>query len=138
MKYLLSTLLCAALLTACGEDPSSLPEWTPADHAQPPSLQDPAGRAPARREASVDLARTLYMLHCASCHGAGGKGDGPLATGLTVPDLTAAATREKPDEALVEKIRLGGAGMPAFGGTIPPDGMQAIVAYLRGLSPAED
>ena len=38
---------------------------------------------------SVDGA-DLYRAYCASCHGKGGKGDGPVAAALkaTVPDLT--------------------------------------------------
>ncbi|MBW2241430.1 MAG: cytochrome c [Deltaproteobacteria bacterium] len=37
----------------------------------------------------------LYERHCASCHGLSGRGDGPLATSLTVApaDLTSLAWR---------------------------------------------
>lgn len=135
MKYPL-LFACALALGACQDDPSELPVWTPEDHAQPASV-DPTGRAPALGRPEVDLAKTLYMLHCAACHGGGGRGDGPAGTGLTVPDLTAATTREKPDDALLEAIRLGGGGMPAFGGTINPEGMQALVELIRAL-PAAD
>ena len=126
-------LVCALLLGACQEDPDRLPVWTPADHAKPASLVDPTGRSPAGGAAEVDLARTLYMLHCASCHGGAGRGDGPAATGLAVLDLTVENTTRKTDEALLEKIRLGGAGMPAFGGTIGPEGMQSLLEYVREL-----
>ena len=39
--------------------------------------------------------RLLYMEHCASCHGPGGKGDGPAARTLRtpLPDLTTLAER---------------------------------------------
>ena len=39
--------------------------------------------------------RTAYLENCASCHGADGKGDGPMARGLAVapPDLTMIAAR---------------------------------------------
>jgi mono/diheme cytochrome c family protein len=38
-----------------------------------------------------DLGRMTYAAHCASCHGAQGRGDGPMAAFLEadVPDLTA-------------------------------------------------
>ena len=36
-----------------------------------------------------EKARTLYNEKCAACHGEQGRGDGPLAEGLDVPDLTA-------------------------------------------------
>jgi mono/diheme cytochrome c family protein len=32
-----------------------------------------------------DLGRITYALHCTSCHGAHGRGDGPMAVFLTVP-----------------------------------------------------
>ena len=39
--------------------------------------------------------RVLYLQYCASCHGVGGRGDGPVAEALTVapPDLTRLAER---------------------------------------------
>ncbi len=42
-----------------------------------------------------DLGRDLYGWHCASCHGATGEGDGPVAEVLTVKpaDLTRIAER---------------------------------------------
>lgn len=51
----------------------------------------------------------LYRLHCASCHGKEGHGDGPVAAVLTVrpPDLTRLASRaggEFPTEAVRSAI----------------------------------
>jgi mono/diheme cytochrome c family protein len=39
---------------------------------------------------SAESGRELYFKHCASCHGAGGRGDGPVAADLKVKvtDLT--------------------------------------------------
>ncbi len=47
------------------------------------------------RESHAVAGETLYLRHCASCHGPSGKGDGPLAASLTVPpaDLTQIAAR---------------------------------------------
>lgn len=136
MKHL-TILACALLIGACQDDSQKLPEWTPADHEKPASLGDSTGRAPAGGAAEADLAKTLYRLHCASCHGAEGRGDGPMASGLTVPDLTSEGTRRKSDEALMEVIRLGGAGMPPFGGSIGPEGTRALVEHIRELAPPE-
>jgi mono/diheme cytochrome c family protein len=33
----------------------------------------------------VQKGHSLYLEHCASCHGMSGEGNGPLAPGLTVP-----------------------------------------------------
>lgn len=68
----------------------------------------------------------LFADHCASCHGAGARGDGPMAEILTVPipDLTGLAVRaggEFPLARVVEVIdgrtplRGHGGPMPVFG-----------------------
>jgi len=46
-------------------------------------------------QAQEDLGRAEYMANCASCHGASGKGDGPLRAYLTKApsDLTTLAKR---------------------------------------------
>jgi len=48
------------------------------------------------RETEVDLSgEDTFLRYCASCHGPGGRGDGPLAASLTKPpaDLTQIAKR---------------------------------------------
>src|SRR5690554_3066914 len=125
-------------ILGCGEDPERYPVWTPADHAQPGSA-DQTGRVMRSDEAEggaagagIDAGKTLYVLHCATCHGAGLDGDGPQArAGLPTPTLNSAKTLAKNDEELMERIRLGGGGMPPFGGTIGPEGMIALVDYIR-------
>ncbi len=58
------------------------------------SQQKATTKAPAP---SVASGQKLYLAHCASCHGADGKGSGPAATALKVPppDLTTLAKRNK-------------------------------------------
>ncbi len=68
-----------------------------------------------------------YRTYCAACHGAGAKGDGPLADGLRVrpPDLTLLAKRNGgtyPDEKVHRMIDgrkpvkgHGGPDMPVWG-----------------------
>lgn len=41
-----------------------------------------AAQAPAPAPAVLEAGRGLFMTHCASCHGAGGRGDGPAADQL--------------------------------------------------------
>jgi mono/diheme cytochrome c family protein len=55
-----------------------------------PALAFPATAQDAGAGGS-DLGRITYALHCATCHGAGGQGDGAMAAFLdvAVPDLTA-------------------------------------------------
>jgi len=60
--------------------------------------------------------RTLYLTHCATCHGKAGRGDGPMAPYLRVAptDLSAISTRHEgvfPTE-LVQRIVMGARRSP--------------------------
>ena len=84
--------------------------------------------------------KALYATHCASCHGAEGKGDGPnsdYASDLT-DDLR---TDLNPEGVLFYKIWNGrlkyGKGptedMPAFQGKLEKDQVWLLVEYLKVL-----
>lgn len=69
----------------------------------------------------VETGRASYTDLCAGCHGASGKGNGPNATGLTVPpaDLTAIAARNGgvfPRVEVMAKIDGYAKGEPPHGG----------------------
>lgn len=91
---------------------------------------------------NVDKGKALYAQQCASCHGSGGKGDGPAAAALqpkprnlTDKAYMAALT----DQHLTDGIKKGGAGigksplMPPFGASLKDGDIQDVVAYLRSL-----
>lgn len=83
-------------------------------------------------------AQKTYLAHCASCHGADGRGSWRAALFLTHPgDLT---HRDRmaalSDEYLFNLIKHGGAtigkpGMPAFGFHLPDDQIRELIIYLR-------
>lgn len=58
-------------------------------------LSVPLAQAQVAPGAPAELGAREYTAHCAECHGAIGRGDGPAARGskLPVPDLTDLATR---------------------------------------------
>ena len=65
-----------------------------------------------------DRGQKLYMQYCASCHGADGKGGGPVAPSLKtfIPDLTMIEKREgKFDQNKVQQIISGEIGFTAHG-----------------------
>ena len=65
-----------------------------------------------------DRGQKLYMQYCASCHGADGKGGGPVAPSLKtfIPDLTTIEKREgKFDQNKVQQIISGEIGYTAHG-----------------------
>lgn len=91
--------------------------------------------------------RTLFVHHCAACHGAYGKGDGPFGDRLwetkhirprNLTDSAYVATRS--DAQLFAVISLGGGHfhkavyMPAWSPSLTPAQIKSIVAYVREIS----
>ena len=84
--------------------------------------------------------RALYQAHCASCHGAAGRGDSWRARLLFLQpgDLSSPAMAALPDRYLVEMVRHGGSafgkpGMPSFSFVLSDAEIDAIVQYVRTL-----
>ncbi|MGI4942689.1 MAG: CopD family protein [Janthinobacterium lividum] len=81
----------------------------------------------------------LFGQNCVACHGAQGRGDGPLAHGLPVPpaNLTAEHLWMHADGELFWwlshgiKAPEGGLAMPGFAGVLSPDQRWALVDYIR-------
>jgi mono/diheme cytochrome c family protein len=100
---------------------------------EPPAL--PATGSPAR---------ALYDAHCAVCHGASGKGDGPGARVLrqVMPDFTdPAAMRAVNDRFLFDIIKKGSSqfgrsnAMPSWGMQLSDEEIRALVTFIRSLAP---
>lgn len=90
----------------------------------------------------------LYNTYCIFCHGADGKGDGPLASklGKTKPaNLTdASRMRKRSDKDLFQIIqgtadhaKINGK-MPRWGLAIPGPQIQSLVSYVRMLHDAKE
>lgn len=82
----------------------------------------------------------LYQMHCATCHGAAGRGDSWRARLLFLRpgDLASPALATLPDRYLVELVRHGGSaygkpGMPSFGFVLTDAEIEAVVLYVRTL-----
>jgi mono/diheme cytochrome c family protein len=74
----------------------------------------------------------IFAENCAVCHGAEGKGGGPMKT----PDFTNPAVQAALSEATVIKtIREGkpGAAMPAWGGKLSEAEIKAVAAFVKSL-----
>jgi cytochrome c551 len=65
----------------------------------------------------------LFSDNCSSCHGADGTG------GNGGPDLTTIPSAQDV-AAVVEQITNGGGGMPAFGGQLSEEEIQALAQYV--------
>ena len=87
----------------------------------------------------IDLARggTLYRQHCASCHGATGKGDGPDAAGLNPapPALADTAMRGVAPALMYRVVSVGvqGTSMAAWASVLSPDERWDVVQYANTL-----
>ena len=85
---------------------------------------------------------SLYARYCTGCHGPRGRGDGPNAASLPIPPARHAskdAMSARSDDALYDTIAGGGAimnrspRMPAFGTTLTPTQIRALVRHIRSL-----
>ena len=93
-------------------------------------------------EGDVREGEGLYAAQCASCHGAAGGGDGPLAATLSVrpPALRDLAVQGRfSDEELVELVLHGrpGTPMPGFARVLDTEAARKLVAFVRVLPTAE-
>lgn len=78
-------------------------------------LSAAAHAADTKRPAEVDKGQALYESHCAACHGAYGRGDGPATADLVVdiPDLGGRFTKSDVADAL-SIVRDGRGAMPGY------------------------
>ncbi|ASU33074.1 c-type cytochrome [Mucilaginibacter xinganensis] len=85
---------------------------------------------------SIAEGKSLWNLHCASCHGKTGLGDGSKAAQLkTQPeDMTKGAAQSQSDGSLFYKISEGRDDMPSFKKKIPEaEDIWNVVNYIRTL-----
>lgn len=80
--------------------------------------------------------RTLYLAHCAVCHGADGNGRGSMAAYDTYPQI--GSFRDEKYAAyspgkMFRSIRLGQGNMPAFGNILTAREIWCLVAFVRRL-----
>lgn len=86
----------------------------------------------------LDTARTTYARQCASCHGAGGQGDGPAVHAAMEPPPTDFTETERARArslyGLFNTITLGveGTAMPSFE-QLPPEQRWALAFYVGSL-----
>lgn len=85
---------------------------------------------------TIAAGKGLWSLHCASCHGKAGLGDGNKAAQLkTQPqDMSKADVQSQSDGALFYKISEGRDDMPSFKKKIPDaEDIWSLVNYVRTL-----
>jgi len=91
--------------------------------------------------AHAEDGKPIFDKNCSTCHGPGGKGDGPAGKLLKPPpaDL-ATVTKSMSDADIAKVIKEGGrsvgksAAMPAFKGKLTDDQINGLVQYVKGFA----
>jgi mono/diheme cytochrome c family protein len=85
--------------------------------------------------ASRARGKKLFAANCASCHGAGARGDGPAGAALNPrpADLMAMAGRH-PDGDFAWKIANGRGPMPAWNGQLSEKNIWDLVNFIQSLA----
>jgi mono/diheme cytochrome c family protein len=92
---------------------------------------------PATDAGMLEVGRVMYERHCFVCHGATGRGDGPIVRPGAFPFATNlvedALAVGRSDAYMYAVIRAGRGLMPAYGSRIAESERWAIVNYVRVL-----
>ncbi len=80
-----------------------------------------------------EASEKLYKAKCAACHGADGKGETATGKALKVKDFASEEVQKMSDEDLNEVIAKGKNKMPAYGKSLKPEEIKALVEYARGF-----
>lgn len=95
--------------------------------------------------ASIERGRVLYAAQCMACHGADGRGQGPLAASQPVwpPNLAGPLLWRRADGDLLWHVmngmrdRRGTPTMPAFGSTLDDDDAWALIDFMKAQGAGE-
>lgn len=88
------------------------------------------GAFPSRAE---EPGEQVYKTKCAVCHGTDGKGETSVGKADKVRDLGSADVQKQSDADLTGVITNGKNKMPAYGRSLKPEQIKALVTYIRSL-----
>jgi mono/diheme cytochrome c family protein len=136
MLMMFVLVLSALVLSACASKAGGSEEEDKPVPAEYTGKTNPfSGKADA-----ADAGKQVYTDNCASCHGDGGKGDGPAGAALDPkPANLVQALSEDQDDRIFWVINEGGApagfsaSMVSWKGTLSEDEIWQVVTYLRTL-----
>ncbi|MBS3993217.1 MAG: cytochrome c [Bacteroidetes bacterium] len=84
---------------------------------------------------NLNEAKVLYNVHCKSCHGTKGLGDGPKAKNLKgdLGDFSSVNFHAQTDGELFYKTKVGRADMPGYAKKLNDEQIWLTVIYMRAL-----
>jgi mono/diheme cytochrome c family protein len=132
VRFLLPFL--AAGLLGCSPATSAPP--APSPEASPPAPA-PAPEAEASPSPPADRGATVFAQHCASCHGATGRGDGPAGQALDPPAADLVGPRAEhlrgiPRRSIIEEGRPGTA-MVGWKAILSAEDLEAVYGFVHDL-----
>jgi mono/diheme cytochrome c family protein len=157
-RFLLAATLAVALFAGCEkldrnmfDNPAFRPQEEPVRVAPPDSVPtkgvehvplpgSPAAAALKNPEKITDFTlltgKELFHIYCTPCHGASGKGDGPVAKKFVPTPADISATGQashQPEGDLFAIVTHGKNGMPPYRGDLTARERWLVVAYLKTL-----
>lgn len=81
--------------------------------------------------------KSLYDRHCVTCHGPGGKGDGPIGQALIPPAANLTLLGKQSDKTILDTLRNGrpGTAMPSWKNDLNSLELNHLLSFLRTLTP---
>ena len=76
----------------------------------------------------------LYKQKCTACHGVDGKGETATGKAMKVRSFADPEVAKMSDDELAGTIEKGKGKMPAYGKSLKPDEIKAMVTYVRSLA----
>src|SRR5712691_443693 len=86
---------------------------------------------PARAD---EKSAALYKQKCAACHGMDGKGETATGKAMKVRSFADPEVAKMSDDELAVAIEKGKGKMPAYGKSLKPDEIKAMVSYIRSMA----
>lgn len=130
-------VLALVSVAACGGGPDEAGDVDETTTEGVETSPDAADTAAAGQTSAGGQA--IYVANCATCHGEGGRGDGPAAVGLEPPpaDLTDGVwvTGDGSLPAIVNVVANGSPGTAMIGwrGTLSDAEIEAVAAHVQSL-----
>ena len=89
-------------------------------------------KPPSQKNASRRATKALFARHCATCHGADGRGETFVGKISGVPDMTDRKWQESFDEKrMAASVTHGRGSMPSFKEKLSPNEIASLVSHVR-------
>jgi mono/diheme cytochrome c family protein len=124
------------------EDMAPLVDYLMTQNSLQPSPSAPPAQRDDQKKTSgqsgdPQKGKSLYDRHCVTCHGPGGKGDGPIGQVLIPPAANLTLLGKQSDTTILDTLRNGrpGTAMPSWKNDLHALELNHLLSFLRTLTP---